>query len=321
MSRILTRHAFNLGADPWGDLSIQTADATRVETMVRAAVGPMPRTNHNYGQAMVSILGERGIGKNCAVQAALDKCPGAKVVWLQRLTREKTHMGDIEDAIISEISRESPRRSGEARSRQLRRLLGEAQEKNPVVLVLDDAHRFHPNTLRGLKRLREMSWTGRRCLIGIILIAQRDAAKSVDEVGLRSDAVWMEGLTKIEAFQALNLAIGTACDHEALQALADSNTVRKTWLDLQAASDQVLESALADGRNKVSLKDVVLTIGAGLKAMAQEAGITQSAIAKAVGGSETQVSRVMSGERTDADLQNKITDFLLGQQPKQRKTA
>lgn len=314
MSRILTRKAFGLRADPWSDLSIQTADGLRVAAMVEAAVGPTKRTDRQYGQAMVSILGERGAGKNVAVQNALDAYPDIRIISLLRLTRERAHMGDIEDAIISDLSKESPRRSGEARSRQLRRILGEAQLRHPVVLLIDDSHVLHPSTQRGLKRLRELTWTGRRCLIGVILIGQRDTTAAIDEVGLRSDSVWLEGLTRDEAMAALNLAIGPACEPGAIAAMADSPKIRKTWLDLQSAADQALAIAMASGHKKITVADVVQAIGAGLKVLAQTIGVSQAEIAKAIGKSEPQVSRLLSGERQDAETQDRITEFLLKEQ-------
>ena len=192
--KIAHRRRFGLALDPWASLEIDTADALRVAEMVEATV---------EAQAFVSVLGPRGVGKTRAVRSALARHERVRVVEPLRLTRERLHMGDIETAIVRDLSDEAPRRSGEARSHQVRRTLGPASREARVVLVLDDSHVLHHATLRGLKRLRELAWLGRAPLIGIVLIGQRDRTEMVPEVGLRSDRMVMAGLTRMEVMCAL----------------------------------------------------------------------------------------------------------------------
>ena len=188
---ILTRAAWDLPADPWSGVDLRTADATRAELLVRAAYD---------AHAMVSLIGHRGCGKTHAVRRAI--APGVKVVEPLRLDRERLHLGDIQAAIIRDLSDEPMRQSGEARSGQVRRLLGTAQPR--TVLFIDDAHCLHPATVRGLKRLRELSYHGRKSLIGVVLAGQRDVTANIPEVGLRSDRLTLAGLTAREAAEALS---------------------------------------------------------------------------------------------------------------------
>ena len=103
MSKIMNRAHFKLPANPWEKLSLKTADLTRVQAMVRAAVET---------RELVSILGPRGSGKTRAVRRALGQHSGVRTVEPLRLTRERLHMGDIETAIVRDLSDETPRRSG-----------------------------------------------------------------------------------------------------------------------------------------------------------------------------------------------------------------
>ena len=103
---ILIRKRFDLPPEPPGD--VDTSDAANTRHLVRAAV---------EAKCLVSITGERGAGKTRAVRAAF-RGVGARLVEPLRLDRERLHLGDIQDAIVGQLSEERPRRSGEARSGQ-----------------------------------------------------------------------------------------------------------------------------------------------------------------------------------------------------------
>lgn len=242
--KIINREHFGLGANPWNN-GRPTADSTRVAALVAAAI---------QSQEFVSILGPRGSGKTWAVRAALADHT-VKVVEPLRLTRDKLHMGDIETALVRELSDESPRRSGEARSYQVKRVLGEFSRAQAVVLVIDDAHVLHHQTLRALKRLREFTWLNRSPLLGIVLIGQHDKTRGIDEVRLRSDQMWLEGLTAKEIASAVRAVTGQLFEAAAVQAIADSG-VAANWLDLQAIVDACLAAAKAQGLARIDARCV-----------------------------------------------------------------
>ena len=185
----------------------------------------------------------------------------AHVVMPLRLAREQLHMGDIETALVHDLSDETPRRSGEARSRQVGRILGAASQQAPVVLVLDDAHCLHHRTLRALKRLRELTWFKRAPLLGIVLVGQRDTTAAMDEVRLRADHLWLEGLTPAEAQRALETVLGAVITPEAAAALSKSRYARY-WLDVQAAADACLADARAHDARRVTVQTVRRVVGA-----------------------------------------------------------
>ncbi len=253
--KIITREQFGLSADPWAGLEMATADGARAGRMVRAAV---------EARAFVSILGARGSGKTHAVRAAL-RGLDVRVVEPLRLDRERLHLGDIQSALVRDLSGERPRHSGEARSHQVRRVLGAASREGAVVLAIDDAHLLHSQTVRGLKRLRELSWMGVSPLLGVVLAGQRDGVEAIPEVGLRSDGLWLGGLTRAEAARALDGALNggrTVMEPEAVEALAGSGRARN-WLDLQALADECLAEAAASGERTVSAGAAAAVLGHG----------------------------------------------------------
>ena len=239
------RAHFRLPADPWGTRHIPTSDALRARILVAAAA---------EAQAMVRIVGPRGAGKSHAVRHELGRRPGLKTVEPLRLDRERLHLGDIQHAIVRDLSDERPRRSGEARSGQVRRILGTIAGRKPVLLI-DDAHVLHTATLKGLKRLRELSWRGASGLIGVVLIGQSDPAASTPEVSLRSDRFSFAGLTSADVRSATSAAVGDVVEAAAIAALADSERSRN-WLNLQSLLDECLAMAATQGAAAVTIEHV-----------------------------------------------------------------
>ena len=273
--KIHTRKHFGLGVDPWAGLELETADAVRVADMVGAAV---------EAQAFVSVLGSRGIGKTRAVRAALRRHERVKAVEPLRLTRERLHMGDIETAIVRDLSDETPRRSGEARSHQVRRILGPASREHRIVLVLDDSHVLHHSTLRGLKRLREFVWLNRSPLLGIVLVGQRDRTEALPEVGLRSDRTTLAGLSQDEVVCALDrTGYRAVFQDSALSRLASHDRVRN-WLDLQALADECLAAARAAGAERVEAAHVAAVLDGPTPDIAAPAVASDAAIGAFLAG-------------------------------------
>ncbi len=246
--KTLHRKRLGLAADPWAGFHLDTADAARTALLVEAAA---------EARLFVSVLGARGSGKTHAVRRALRRVPNVRVVEPLRLRRECLHIGDIELAIVRELPpNDRPRRSGEARSVQVRRLLGQGAQKSRIVLVIDDAHVLHHATLRALKRLRELAWLGVSPLLGIVLVGQADRAEAVAEVGLRSDRLWLGGLLPEDAAAALERALNRQSGRkimapDAILSLAASPRARN-WLDLAALVDDCLAETAARGEDGIT---------------------------------------------------------------------
>ena len=249
------RVRFGLRADLWSGVDLETADAARVRKVVHAAVD---------ARALVSIVGPRGAGKTHACRAALHGRVDVRLVSPARLDRERLHIGDIATAAVLQLSDERPRHGGEARSSQVRRLLGTAGRGRTVTLLIDDAHELHPTTLKALKRLRELAYGGRSPLLAVVLLGQVDGAARVPEVGLRTSTVTLAGLTEAEASAALTAAAGGVLAEGVTARLAASERSR-TWLDLQRLLDDCLAEALARGEGAVTAgaADAVLDAASG----------------------------------------------------------
>jgi type II secretory pathway predicted ATPase ExeA len=318
MNRILTRKAFGLPTDPWSRLHLATADTGRVRDMIGAAIDDC---------ALVSVVGQTGIGKSRAFAAALRDRPGfdpeRDLIRVRRLDRERRTIGDVVTAIYHHLGQ--PRPTGaEARDIELRRVLGQAaavrdgRTTRRLVLMLDDAHLLHWRTIDALKGLREHDWMGVAPLIGVVLLGQRDPLGTRKEIRQRADTLTLHGLATAEARVALEQTVARALSDDALDTLAE-HAAGRTWNDLIESVDTALRHAQAAGHTQVEHIDAVQATGAGLRELAQAVGISQAEIARKLntGGrgrpvSETQVSRVMSGERKDADLQDRIAALLLG---------
>ena len=230
---ILLRSRFGLPPDPWAGHYLETADAERAAALVDAAV------NH---QALASIVGRSGSGKTRAIDQALASA-AARVVEVQRLDRERLRLGDVTVALVRDLSegRESPRHSGEARTGQVARLLGNAKQR--VVLVVDDAHELHRATLRGLKRLHELRWLGRRHLLGILLVGETDTA-ATPSLDYRTAKLEFSGLSAAEVGTALRLAWGEVLHADAIERLAAAAAARN-WFELHNLLDETLLEAVA----------------------------------------------------------------------------
>ena len=251
-----TRREWGLPPNPWAD-PLDTPDMVRVREAVRDAAA---------ARAMVWILGPRGCGKTVAVRAALEAL-GAPVVEPLRVDRERLRMGDICAAAVRDLSDERPRQSGEARTAQVRRLVGGSPQR--TLLVIDEAHALHPATVRGLKRLRELPFRGRSPLLGVVLVAQRDASKRIPEVGLRSDRLRLAGLDPSTAAAAIDRAVNRDRERiapDAVRVIAESPAARN-WLELQDAVDRCLAPGLGVG--KVDAATARRALGAAAPARAE----------------------------------------------------
>jgi type II secretory pathway predicted ATPase ExeA len=297
----LTLHHFKLPADTFS-LCHKTGDLEKVSITVNGAIA---------NKSFASIIGPRGVGKSSAVAGALPT--NAQVVLPLTLDRERLRIGAIEDAIVYDLSSESPKRSAEARTRQIRPILGEAAKKGPVVLVIEEAHRMHSSTIRALKSLAELKWMGRGPLLSIVLIGQKDplAMPSMEEVALRANKgrLVMAGLSGAEAMAYIRATVGGVWSDEAITAIATSKMARN-FLDLQDALIMAMDQALAEGRKNVELSDVFHATGVGLKEMLEKAGIAQAEIARSIGKSASETHRIITGERENPEAKERIRRLL-----------
>jgi type II secretory pathway predicted ATPase ExeA len=313
-TRTAARLALGLPADPWGPLHLPTADTERVRELIDAAID---------GRAIVQIVGETGIGKTQAILTALRARPtldlDRDLIRVSRLDREQRTIADVVRAIFRTLGQPIPTGGAEARDIELRRVLGQAtrivggRPTRPLVVMLDDAHLLHWRTIDALKGLREHDWQGVAPLVGVILVGQRDALATRREIRQRSDTLHCAGLSTAEASTALRRAMGGSATEEAIDILASAGGgAPRTWNDLIERSDAAILHAIQAGHTRVERMDAHLAIGADLRELARASGVTQADIARQTGISETQVSRILSGERKDRAAQDRIRALLAG---------
>jgi type II secretory pathway predicted ATPase ExeA len=247
----------NLGfdRDPFKAIKHETADSIRLRRILKMAI---------KDHAMISIVGERGIGKTSAIEDALAELK-LKPIMVNPAGKERILVDDIEQEMIYGISDEKPKRGKVVRSKQLRRLVGEAATKVEVVLVIEEAHRIHGQTLRSLKTLREMKWMGEKDLFTIIFVGQSDPMNKagVAEVRLRSDSVQMQGLTSKEIEVYVNDTIGSMFSEEVVSDVALMPDARN-FLNLQAILLKLISNGVSNGRDTVTREDFIEVFGKGV---------------------------------------------------------
>lgn len=243
----------NLGIDtPFDAVDYDTVDVKRIARLTRRAID---------SHRMISIAGIRGSGKTWAVVAALEKMD-VRVVECVYPDYRRMLITDIENEMILTLSDERPKRGKPIRKAQLRRILGEASKGREIVVVIEEAHAVHGNTIKALKTLLKTNWMGKKNLFTVILIGQSDplAKAGMSESRLRADTIYMQGLTANEVCVYIKDTVGRAFDGGAITNLSQKSGLRN-YLDLQDTLVSLMWRAWADGREKVTLSDVQKEFG------------------------------------------------------------
>ncbi len=246
---------------PFSKFKQETLDGLRIKKILGMAVSD---------RGMLSVVGERGIGKTTAIREALEGA-SARIINVDPADRERLTIGDIEKEMIMALSDEKPRAGRVIRSKQLRRIVGEASRKNEIVLVIEEAHRLHGQTLRSIKTLREMEWMGERNLFTVVFVGQSDPMNKagVSEVRLRSDSVQMQGLTSKEIASYIKDTVGSLFQEDGvIEQIIRSGKV-SNFLELQEGLYNLMRSAILHGRGHVTGEDVSEVFGSGVSKTTQ----------------------------------------------------
>ena len=252
ISRLETLVKFGFDYNPFKGVNLKTSDRTRIQRIRDLVI---------EGNEFVIIVGKRGSGKSWTVKAEFGKSKVRQVV-VRSSDKLRLLISDIERAMILDLSEETPKRGGEIRARQLRRILGEASQKEKIVLIIEEAHRLHGMTLRALKTLREMDWRGETELFAVVLVAQSDPMNKagVSEVRLRSDTVHLQGLTVNEIKKYVEETVGRVFSSKAIKAIS-LLPESENYLDLQSILLSLMGRALAEGHGEVQFEDVLKEFG------------------------------------------------------------
>jgi type II secretory pathway predicted ATPase ExeA len=194
---------------------------------------------------MMAVIGESGSGKSTLRRDLVDRLrtQNEPIVIVQPQTVDKTKLtaAHICDAIVADLSHESPKQTLEAKGRQVQRILRDsARSGSAHVLVIEEAHDLSIATLKYLKRFWELE-DGYRKLIGIILIGQPELGEVLDlrrNYGLRELIQRCEVATlrplngNLEEYLALkfkrvNVALGDVFEANAFDAIRERLTRRR----------------------------------------------------------------------------------------------
>jgi hypothetical protein len=223
-----------------------------------------------------------------------------RVVHVNASDKERLRIGDIEQELVLSLSQEHVARTRTLRARQLRRIVGEAAQAANIILIIEEAHRMHPQTLRSLKTLREMKWMGKGPLFTVVTVGQNEVfgrEREMDEVRLRADTITMKGLTKKEAQEYVASTMDKYFDDEAMEALSRLHG-SDNYLDLQRMMVMALEGALSQGRKKVTVVDVYDRFGGGMKSIMKIVGLETGELAERIGYPKSTVSQVINERHT-----------------------
>jgi len=173
---------FGLKADPFsGD--VMKADDVYLTEDTQFVADYILQTAKAGG--MVALLGESGSGKTTIRRYAIDRmsAEGQKIRVIAPKCIDKTRLttSSICDAIINDCSAEAPKRTLEAKARQVEKILTNSSRAGwSHVLMIEEAHDLSINTLKYLKRFWEME-DGYKKLLSILLIGQIEMKAKLDE--------------------------------------------------------------------------------------------------------------------------------------------
>jgi len=182
MLSLQARKKFKIVADPFaGDVT--KADDVYMSDDTRFIAEYLYQTARVGG--MVALIGESGSGKTTIRRYAIDRMQteGQKVRIIIPRCIDKSRLSatSICDAIILDCSEEHPKRTLEAKARQIERILTNSSRAGwSHVLMIEEAHDLHVQTLKYLKRFWELE-DGFKKLLAIVLIGQPEMRGKLDE--------------------------------------------------------------------------------------------------------------------------------------------
>src|SRR5690606_36074499 len=114
-----------------------------------------------------------------------------KFVYISSQNLEKMNIQGILNAVIWDLSNESPKNNSEAKGRQATRILGQryvdSLKKRRVCVVIENAHRLHHNTLMQIKDFWESKYMGVAPLLSVLLVGQPEL---IEKLGRRKEVFW-----------------------------------------------------------------------------------------------------------------------------------
>ncbi len=182
MLSMQARMKFGLVRDPFVD-DVAGAKDVYLTPGARFAAEYLYQTARIGG--MVALIGESGSGKSTirrlVIKRMREENQKVRVVHPRVFDKTRLTAGSIADAIVEDCSTERPRRSLEAKARQVERILTASSRAGwSHVLMIEEAHDLTIHTLKYLKRFWELE-DGFKKLLAIVLVAQSEMKEKLDE--------------------------------------------------------------------------------------------------------------------------------------------
>jgi type II secretory pathway predicted ATPase ExeA len=182
MLNLNTRKVFGIFKDPFTD-DVITADDVYLNDGSRFAAEYLFQTAKVGG--MLALIGESGSGKSTIRRLAIDRWQleeqKVRVISPRIIDKGRLTARLICDAIIADCSPEKPRRTLEAKARQVEHILTNSSRSGfSHVLMIEEAHDLSIQTLKYLKRFWELE-DGFKKLLAIVLIGQVEMKAKLDE--------------------------------------------------------------------------------------------------------------------------------------------
>jgi len=217
-----------------------------------------------HDRSWIAISGPIGSGKSETafdiIETLRNRDAKMRIVDIYSPDREGIKIPNIMNSIIYQLGNEligstSVRRDMEARTMQVLRILSAAKAKGmKILVVIDEAHELHGNTLKAIKRLREHRFDGQRDLMTVIMIGQEALSAKLsrdEEVGLRCDSY---------AFAYTEAELERIAKHHSFNMLAeqDCRVLAKRYkkpLAIVHGIYEAMQHAYMIGKEQISLSD------------------------------------------------------------------
>jgi|GEM_PF-1320301 len=251
-----------------------------------------------YNKAF-AIVGPAGAGKNVLYDETVESIREDVIyINVRNYYKERLDISSIINAVIYDISDETPRRDLEARSRQFIRLIGKKKgligenENNKDTLIsilINEGHRIHANTYRALKELHETALRKISPLFSIIVTGQNglgDKIRDKNEVLFRFKMIELNESNNYYTYQQrvayINKVFGRAVNDDAARRIA---AICFYPLEINFYIEQKMEEAKKAGKKiidgevvKPTNKQLKEALNLSLKDIADESGFAKTTI-------------------------------------------
>lgn len=269
------KQLFHLVKSPFTD-DVQSRDDVYLSDEQRYIRQTMLSTAKHAG--FIAIVGESGAGKTTLKRDLIEGVKQDKdnIIIIQPQAIDKTCLNVIHlcDAIIDDVSQgnERPKRSMEAKARQIKRLLTDSSRAgNKHCLVIDEAHDLSVPVLKYLKRFWELE-DGMKRLLAIVLIGQPELKIKLNE--RNADVREVARRCEQVELQPLNAYVGDYVKHKFARAGLDYDAIFAP----DAMTGLTARLTQSNGNNTVSLLYPLIVNNAIISAMNFCAEIGQDTI-------------------------------------------